>query len=153
VPLFWSFRVMVGCGFFFIALFAFSFWLASRRELDLYRWYLRIAAWSLPLPWVAAEVGWFVAEHGRQPWAIYGVLPTFLGSSSVAAGDVWFSLGGFVLFYTALAVVDVYLMVRAIRIGPEIVGDHIPTPKAPPQSRSPVPPRRAEGVGAAWPAE
>ncbi|HEY4162689.1 MAG TPA: cytochrome ubiquinol oxidase subunit I [Dongiaceae bacterium] len=151
-PLFWSFRVMVGLGFFFIVLFAFSFWLASRRQLDLYRWYLRIAACSLPLPWIAAEVGWFVAENGRQPWAIYGVLPTFLGSSSVAAGDVWFSLSGFVLFYTALAVVDVYLMVRTIRIGPEIIADQAPNPKAPP-SRPPLPPRREQGVGAAWPAE
>ena len=83
--LFWSFRIMVACGFYFIALFAYSFWLASKRQLDRHRWYLRMALWSLPLPWVAAELGWIVAEHGRQPWAIEGILPTALGVSSVSA--------------------------------------------------------------------
>ncbi len=118
-PLFWSFRVMVGLGFFFIALFAFSFYLSAKRQLDRHRWYLKLALISLPLPWIAAELGWIVAEHGRQPWAIEGVLPTFLGVSSVSPGHVWFSLGGFVLFYSTLAVVDAYLMVKYARLGPE----------------------------------
>ena len=52
------------------------------------RWYLRLALWSLPLPWLAAELGWIVAEYGRQPWAIEGVLPTALGVSSVSAAQV-----------------------------------------------------------------
>jgi cytochrome d ubiquinol oxidase subunit I len=122
-PLFWSFRIMVGLGFFFIALFAFTFCLSARRQLDRYRWFLRLAAFCLPLPWISSELGWFVAEHGRQPWAIEGVLPTFLASSSVTATSVWFSLIGFVVFYTTLAIVDAYLMVRTVRIGPEIVDD------------------------------
>ncbi|MEW5315813.1 MAG: hypothetical protein WDW38_007217 [Sanguina aurantia] len=104
--LFWSFRVMVGCGLYFIALFGFSFWKASRRQLDTQRWYLRLALWSLPLPWVAIELGWIVAEYGRQPWAIEGVLPTALGVSSVTQGQVLSSLAGFVVFYTALAIID-----------------------------------------------
>jgi cytochrome d ubiquinol oxidase subunit I len=116
--LFWSFRIMVSLGFAFIALFALSFFLAARRELDRYRWYLRLAACALPLPWISAELGWIVAEHGRQPWAIEGVLPTFLATSSVTAGQVWFSLIGFALFYTALAAADVYLMAKCARIGP-----------------------------------
>lgn len=120
--LFWSFRIMVACGFYFIALFAYSFWLASKRQLDRHRWYLRMALWSLPLPWVAAELGWIVAEHGRQPWAIEGILPTALGVSSVSAGQVWVSLIGFVVFYTALAVVDAFLMVRYARKGPDGLG-------------------------------
>ena len=120
--LFWSFRIMVGCGLYFIALFAFSFWLASRRELDRHRWYLRAALWSLPLPWLAAELGWIVAEYGRQPWAIEGVLPTALGVSSVSPTQVMFSIGGFVLFYTALAVVDATLMTRYARRGPDGLG-------------------------------
>src|SRR5690348_2642090 len=56
--LFWAFRIMVACGFYFIALFAFSFWQASKRRLDARRWYLKLALWSLPLPWVAVELGW-----------------------------------------------------------------------------------------------
>ena len=120
--LFWSFRVMVACGFYFIALFAFSFWLASRRQLQKHRWYLRMALWSLPLPWLAAELGWIVAEYGRQPWAIEGVLPTALGVSSISATQVMFSIGGFVLFYTALAIVDATLMTRYARRGPDGLG-------------------------------
>ncbi len=120
--LFWAFRIMVGCGFYFIALFALSFWKASKRRLDTQRGYLRLALWSLPLPWIAAELGWIVAEYGRQPWAIEGVLPTALGVSSVSAGQVWSSLGGFVLFYTALAVVDALLMLKFVRKGPDGLG-------------------------------
>ena len=120
--LFWSFRIMVGCGFFFIAMFAYSFWLASKRRLDKHRWYLKLALYSLPLPWLAIELGWIVAEYGRQPWAIEGVLPTALGVSSVSAGQVLFSLCGFVVFYTALAVVDFFLMRRYVRRGPDGLG-------------------------------
>jgi cytochrome d ubiquinol oxidase subunit I len=63
-----------------------------------------------------------VAEYGRQPWAIDGLLPTFLGVSPVPATNVWLSLSGFVIFYSALAAVDVYLMVRMIRRGPDGLG-------------------------------
>jgi len=131
--LFWAFRLMVACGFWFIALFAYSFWLASRRELDRHRWYLKAALWSLPLPWLAAELGWIVAEYGRQPWAIEGVLPTALGVSSVSAGQVATSLAGFVIFYTALAVVDAVLMLKYARKGPDGLG------MWPPVAPQPVP--------------
>ncbi len=117
--LFWGFRVMAGLGFYFIALFAGAFYFASTRTLDR-RWFLRLAVLSLPLPWVAIELGWVVAEYGRQPWAVEGVLPTFLGVSSVSATTVLGSLVGFVLFYSALAVVDLALMVRTIRRGPAL---------------------------------
>jgi cytochrome bd ubiquinol oxidase subunit I len=129
-PLFWSFRVMVGLGFFFIALFAAMFYLASKRQLERQRWLLQICLWSLPLPWVAAELGWYVAETGRQPWTIDGVLPTFLSVSSVSATEVWISLGTFAVFYSALAVVELYLMVRTIRRGPEDYVAPAPRPLA-----------------------
>ena len=119
LPLFFSFRIMVLLGFYFIALFGTMFVLASRRELERYRWLLHVCLWSLPLPWIAAELGWVVAEVGRQPWTIVGVLPTFLSVSSVPAIDVWISIAGFVLFYSVLACVEVYLMVRTIRLGPD----------------------------------
>jgi len=117
VPLFWSFRVMAGLGFYFIALFAVAFYYTSK--LDFSRtWLLRLFLWSLPLPWLAAEFGWFVAEYGRQPWAIDGVLPTFLASSSVSTAQVLFTLCGFVLFYSCLLVVDVILMRKYVCMGP-----------------------------------
>jgi cytochrome d ubiquinol oxidase subunit I len=120
VPLFWSFRFMVGIGFFLIALFSTAFYLSARRRLEK-KWFLRLAFLSLPLPWIAAELGWIVAEHGRQPWAIEGILPTNLGVSSVSSGQVWFSLIGFVVFYSLLAIVDVFLMVKYIKLGPALV--------------------------------
>ncbi len=115
--LFWAFRFMAGLGFYFIGLFAVAFYLVSKRRLET-RWFLHLALWSLPLPWLAAELGWIVAEYGRQPWAVEGILPTFLGVSSVSLGTVIGSLIGFVIFYSTLAVIDVALMVRAIRAGP-----------------------------------
>ena len=117
-PLFWSFRLMVGLGFFFIGLFAVAFYLASRRRLQSSRTFLWIALLTLPLPWIAAELGWCVAEIGRQPWVIEGVLPTFMAVSSLSAGNVLTTLVGFVVFYSTLLVVDVYLMTKAIRLGP-----------------------------------
>jgi cytochrome d ubiquinol oxidase subunit I len=120
--LFWSFRFMVALGFFLIALFATAFYLASRHRFERNRWFLRVALYSLPLPWVAAELGWIVAEYGRQPWAIDGLLPTFLGISTRSAANVWMSLVGFVVFYTSLAAVDIYLMMRMIRQGPDGMG-------------------------------
>lgn len=116
--LFWSFRVMVALGFFFIFLFGAGFLLSTRRRL-VTPWYLKTALYSLPLPWLASEVGWYVAEHGRQPWVIEGVLPTFLGTSSLSTGDLWISLTGFIVFYSALAIVEAYLMIKYIRIGPD----------------------------------
>jgi cytochrome d ubiquinol oxidase subunit I len=120
--LFWSFRVMVAIGLFLIALFAAAFYLASRHRLDEHPWFLKAAVQSLPLPWIAAELGWIVAEYGRQPWAVDGVLPTFVGASRTAAGNIWMSLLGFVVFYGALAVVDVFLIMRTIRRGPDGLG-------------------------------
>jgi len=118
-PMFWSFRLMVGLGFYFIALFAVAFYLASSRRLLQSRLFLTVALWTLPLPWIAAELGWFVAEVGRQPWVIEGVLPTFLAVSSLSAANVATTLIGFALFYSVLLVVDIYLMVKTIRDGPD----------------------------------
>ncbi len=119
--LFWSFRIMVGLGFFFIAFFGYAFYLSARRQFEQHRWFLRVALWSLPLPWIAMELGWIVAEYGRQPWAIEGILPTFLGVSSSSLGQVTTSLVGFIIFYTTLLVVDIFLMLRYVKLGPEIV--------------------------------
>jgi cytochrome d ubiquinol oxidase subunit I len=115
--LFWSFRVMVGLGFYFILLFMLIFWDASHRNFSR-TWLLRLTLWSLPLPWIAAELGWIVAEYGRQPWAIDGVLPTFLAVSSVSAAQVIFTLAAFVVFYSSLLVVDIVVMGKYIRLGP-----------------------------------
>jgi cytochrome d ubiquinol oxidase subunit I len=120
--LFWSFRCMVGIGMFLILLFATAFYFSARHSFQRNRWFLQVAFFSLPVPWIAAELGWIVAEYGRQPWAVDGLLPTFLGVSTTTAANVWMSLLGFVVFYTSLAAVDIYLMARMIRRGPEGLG-------------------------------
>lgn len=117
-PLFFSFRIMVACGLYFIFLFALAFYYSAKRTLDK-RWFLRMALYSLPLPWVAAELGWVVAEYGRQPWVVEGILPTFMGASDISKGSVFTSLAGFVIFYSTLAVVELYLMVKYIKLGPD----------------------------------
>ena len=118
VPLmFWSFRVMAGIGFAMIALFATAFVLCTLRRHET-RWFLRLAVLALPLPWLAAEFGWVLAEMGRQPWAVEGVLPTFLGASSLTVPQLWATIVGFTVFYGALAVVEVGLILHAIKKGP-----------------------------------
>ena len=129
-PLFWGFRIMVGLGLFFIVFFAVAFWKACRRDFG-GSLFLKVCVWSLPLPWLAAEFGWFVAEFGRQPWAVDGMLPTFLGSSSLSLSKVLFTLCGFVVFYSSLLVVDILLMRKTIRLGPVAALNLKPAPGTP----------------------
>ncbi|WP_285772620.1 cytochrome ubiquinol oxidase subunit I, partial [Rhizobium dioscoreae] len=117
--LFWSFRIMVGLGMFFILLMTVFFWLSARRKLDRYPLLLRIAVFAIPLPWVAIELGWVVAEFGRQPWIIEGVLPTAAAVSNLGAGTVLLTILGFAALYTVLIVIEMMLMIKAIRNGPE----------------------------------
>jgi cytochrome d ubiquinol oxidase subunit I len=117
-PLFWSFRLMVVLGLSFLSLLATAFYCTARYNLITKPWLLKWALWSIPLPWIACEVGWFVAEYGRQPWSIYGVLPTHLSTSSLSTNSVIFSLSGFVLFYSFLLIAELYLMFKYARLGP-----------------------------------
>ncbi|SFA67654.1 cytochrome ubiquinol oxidase subunit I [Metapseudomonas otitidis] len=118
LSLFFSFRVMVAAGFLMLALFACAFWASARKNEERKPWLLKWALWSLPLPWLAAQTGWYVAEHGRQPWSIGEVLPTHLSTSSLSTGDVWGSLTALIAFYSLLLVVEMYLMIRFARLGP-----------------------------------
>ncbi|PBC08128.1 cytochrome ubiquinol oxidase subunit I [Mesorhizobium sp. WSM3859] len=120
VPLlFFGFRLMVACGFTLLALFAVSLW-HTTRETGAPRWLFRAALVAMPLPWIAIEVGWFVAEFGRQPWIIDGVLPTFLATSELGVSDLLLTVAGFTLVYGVLAIIEVRLMLAAIRKGPEV---------------------------------
>ena len=115
--MFWLFRSMAGLGIFFIGFFGVAFVLASLRQLEA-KWFLRLAVIVMPLPWIAIEAGWVLAEIGRQPWAVDGVLPTFLGASSLTIPQIWMTIIGFTLLYGSLAVVEIGLIVRTIRRGP-----------------------------------
>ncbi|MDD7912146.1 MULTISPECIES: cytochrome ubiquinol oxidase subunit I [Pseudovibrio] len=117
-PLFWAFRIMVGLGMLFIVTMAFFFWKASVSGMQFPRWSLWLAVLLIPTPWIAAEMGWFVAEYGRQPWTVDGVLPTALSVSQLSIGQVALTLAGFTLFYSVLFVVEMGLMIKYIRKGP-----------------------------------
>jgi cytochrome d ubiquinol oxidase subunit I len=116
--MFWTFRIMVGLGFYLLALIALSFYYCAKRVFDQKRWLLKILLFSLPAPWIAIELGWFVAEYGRQPWTIGGVLPTFLSPSSLTAGDLIGSLIVIIALYTVFLIVELYLMTKFVRLGP-----------------------------------
>ncbi len=121
-PMFWTFRIMVGLGFLFFALFGLALWYSMKDTFQEKRWLLRWAVLFLPTPWIACELGWFVAEYGRQPWTIYGVLPTHLSVSSLTVGSLYGSLAGFVGFYTVLLCAELYLMTKFARQGPGSLG-------------------------------
>ncbi|GAA0409468.1 cytochrome ubiquinol oxidase subunit I [Cocleimonas flava] len=117
-PIFWSFRIMVAAGFTMLLVFGLAFIFTARRTVFTKRWFLWVSFLCLPLPWVAIETGWFVAEYGRQPWAVGEILPTSMAVSSLTYNDVLYSLIGFVVFYTILLVIEVYLMQKFARLGP-----------------------------------
>ena len=117
-PLFWSFRIMVGLGFWMLFLIACAFYFNLKSRLRQNTWLLRGLLYSLPAPWIAIMCGWIVAEYGRQPWAIAEILPTFLSVSSVSVGQVWTSLGALIVLYSGLLVVELYLMIKYVRQGP-----------------------------------
>jgi cytochrome bd ubiquinol oxidase subunit I len=116
--MFWSFRIMVGLGFWMLGLIAISFYYCARRLFHRKRWLLKLLVFNLPVPWIAAELGWFVSEYGRQPWTIGEVLPTFLSSSTLEMGDIVGSIIGLTVIYTVLLAIEVFLMAKFIRIGP-----------------------------------
>jgi cytochrome d ubiquinol oxidase subunit I len=121
-PLFWSFRFMVALGFLFLALFTSALFYSVKGTFIEKKWLLRWAMWFIPMPWIAAELGWVVAEYGRQPWTIYGVLPTHISVSNISVGNIYGSLAGFVGFYTVLLIVEMVLMTKYARQGPSSLG-------------------------------
>ena len=121
-PLFWTFRIMVALGFAMLALFGAALWFSIKGDFANRPWLLKWSLWFLPMPWISCEMGWFVAEYGRQPWTIYGVLPTHLSVSTLTVNSLYGSLAGFVGFYTLLLIVEMYLMVKFARQGPGSLG-------------------------------
>lgn len=116
--LFWSFRVMVAAGMTMLLIFAAAFYFTATRTISQQTWFLKIALFAIPLPWIAAEMGWVVAEMGRQPWTISGILPTHLSTSSLSTGALYFSIAGLIGFYTALLIIELFLMFKYAKKGP-----------------------------------
>ena len=117
LPLFWTFRVMVACGFIMLFIFIFAVIASSIRKCR-QTWLLRASFFMSPLPWIACETGWFVAEFGRQPWTIAEILPTFLSVSSLTELDLYLSLAGYISLYTLFLAIELFLMIKFIKQGP-----------------------------------
>ena len=117
--MFWCFRIMAGLGFGFIALFATAFAMVPFDKVN-NRLFLTVCMLAIPLPWIAIEFGWILAEVGRQPWAVDGVLPTFMGASSLTATQICMTIAGFTLIYGIMAVIEVGLMIKTIKAGPYV---------------------------------
>ncbi len=120
LPTFWSFRLMVGLGFVMILLAFIALIFARRGTLETHRWFLTIMLFAIPLPYLAGQLGWIVAEVGRQPWIVYGVLKTSQAvSKSINTLQVYASLVGFTILYSGLGIVDIYLLTKFAKKGPD----------------------------------
>jgi cytochrome d ubiquinol oxidase subunit I len=116
---FYTFHLMVILGFFFILLFALSLYYLFRGTLNKNRWFLWIALCSLFLPYITGEMGWVLAEMGRQPWIIQDLMPVSAAVSQISAGSVMTTFILFAVLFTLLLVAEVSIMIRQIKLGPK----------------------------------
>jgi cytochrome d ubiquinol oxidase subunit I len=115
LPLFLSFRAMVGLGFLFLAV---GVWVFLRRNtIENQPRLLRLLPWLIPVPYLANQLGWTIAEIGRQPWIVYGIMRTSDAVSPLAVSQVGISLVAFILVYSLLGIVDFYLLWKYARLG------------------------------------
>ncbi|MEG2240676.1 MAG: cytochrome ubiquinol oxidase subunit I [Alistipes sp.] len=120
VPLlFYSFRIMVVAGLFFILLFVTVWWLNRRGRLESNRWLLRVMILSIPVVYLASQAGWVVAEVGRQPWAIQDLMPVGVAASRIQSGAVITTFFIFLVLFTALLIAEVSILCKQIKIGPD----------------------------------
>jgi cytochrome d ubiquinol oxidase subunit I len=116
---FYSFRIMVGLGIHFIALFLVVLILSMKNKIEKRRFILYTALWSIPLAYIASELGWIVAEVGRQPWVIQDILPTIAAVSQVSSLSVQITFWMFFLLFTGLMVAEIKIMISQIKKGPD----------------------------------
>ena len=120
LPVFLSFRIMVGLGSYFILACLAALYLSRKKNLEDYKMFLTLILFSLPLPYIANQVGWVVAELGRQPWIVYGVMKTTDAvSKSVSSIQVAISLAGFTILYGVLGFMDIFLLTKYAKKGPD----------------------------------
>ena len=121
VPLvYWAFRTMVYLGGFLLMLMFVVLWAERRKRLADMRWLLWVALLSIPLVYIAGQAGWIVAEVGRQPWVIDGLLPVKAAVSSVSVAAVQTTFWLFVAIFTLFLVIEIRIMIKAIKHGPNI---------------------------------
>jgi len=120
VPLvFYSFRVMVFLGGFFVMVFLLSLIFVIKNNIQKRKWFLKLALISIPLSFIASQAGWLVAEMGRQPWTIQDLLPTVAAVSHIKASSVQITFVLFAVLFTALLIAEVSIMIKQIKSGPK----------------------------------
>lgn len=117
---YWSFRVMVGFGGFLLLLMVVVLWAEWKGRLTGMKWLQLLSLCSIPLVYLAGQAGWIVAEVGRQPWVIQGLLPTKAAVSGVSVGAVQTTFFLFVVIFTLFLAIELRIMVKAIKEGPKI---------------------------------
>ena len=118
--IYWAFRVMVGLGGFLLVLMVVVLWAEWKGKLTGMKWLQWVALCSIPLVYLAGQAGWIVAEVGRQPWVIQGLLPTKAAVSSVSVGAVQTTFFLFVAIFTLFLAIEIRIMLKAIKEGPEV---------------------------------
>ena len=108
---------MVGLAFLFLAVGLYAF--LKRDTIETRTRFLKLLPWLMPLPYLANHLGWTIAELGRQPWIVYGMMKTSDAVSPIAPVQAATSLGAFILVYSLLGAVDFYLLWTYARKGPE----------------------------------
>ena len=122
---FYPFHLMTLLGFYFVGLTGLGLLLLWRGMLFSSRWFLTLAYLSIPLPFIANELGWMAAEVGRQPWVVYGVegmRTSLVSSPSVSAGEILVSLVMFVVVYSLMLALWLFLIRKTVRQGPQLAG-------------------------------
>ena len=116
---FYSFHLMVILGFLFIFLFGFAVYLLFKGTIADNKWFLWICLLSLPLPYIASELGWIVAELGRQPWIIQDLMPVSTAVTDIGSGTVMATFFMFAALFTTLLISEISIMVKQIKKGPK----------------------------------
>lgn len=117
---YYAYHIMVGLGTMFIAMFALTGGLLWRGRLFQSRGGLWLLMLAIPFPYIANHAGWVVAEVGRQPWVVYGIMRTANANSvNVSAGMTWFTLFGFMGLYTLVGLLYLFLFARIVQRGPD----------------------------------
>ncbi len=124
VPLtFYSFHIMVALSGFFILLFLFFLFFSIKKDISKKRLWLKLALLAIPLSYIASELGWIVAEVGRQPWTIQDLLPTMASTSHLSTSTVQTTFILFASLFTVLLIVEIRIMLKQIKLGPKTGGN------------------------------
>lgn len=120
-PLYFAFRIMIACGVMMLLAISLAFISVLRKRVGQSKILNRILIYCIPLPWLACESGWFVAEYGRQPWAVNELLPTAISTSSLSRGDIIYSILMICGLYTLFLIAEIFLMIKFARKGPSSI--------------------------------